>query len=107
MTRKLLALSCFSIILFSTAGGGGSIKTPTQITVTVAPSTATVVVGQMQPFSATVSGTTNMAVTWSVNGGSGNGTISSAGLYTAPATVPSPAAVTVTATSQADTTKFA
>jgi hypothetical protein len=107
MTRNLLVLSGSAIILFFTGCGGGSIKTPTQVAVTVAPSTATVVVGQMQPFSATVSGTTNMAVTWSVNGGSGNGTISSAGLYTAPATVPSPAAVTVTATSQADTTKFA
>ena len=107
MTRKLLPLFCSSILLFFTGCGGGSIKTPTLVAVMVAPSAAMVVVSQMQPFSATVSGTTNMAVNWSVNGGAGNGTISSAGVYTAPATVPSPAAVTVTATSQADTTKFA
>ncbi|MGB8661862.1 MAG: hypothetical protein WCD34_15660, partial [Candidatus Acidiferrum sp.] len=49
--------------------------------------------------------------TWSVNGlpngSTSTGTISSAGLYTAPADLPSPAIVQVTATSQADTTKSA
>jgi hypothetical protein len=53
-------------------------------------------------FNATVTGTNNQAVTWSVTGG---GTISPIGVYSAPATVPNPAKVTVTATSQADTTK--
>jgi hypothetical protein len=61
-----------------------------------------VVVGQTLTFTATVAGTNNQAVTWSVTGG---GTISNIGVYTAPATVPNPAKVTVTATSQADTTK--
>jgi hypothetical protein len=56
-------------------------------------------------FTATVTGTTNTAVTWSVSGGASNGTISSNGVYTAPATVPNPAKVTVIATSQADTAK--
>lgn len=106
MTRKLLALSCSSILcLLFTGCGGGSMNTPTPVTVAVQPKIKTVVVGQMQPFTATVTGTTNTAVTWGVNGGSSNGSISSAGVYTAPASVPSPATVTVTATSQADTTK--
>ncbi len=80
-------------------------KTPTPVTVAVAPKVAMVVVGQTQPFTVTVSGTTNMAVNWSVVGGAANGSITAAGVYTAPASVPNPATVTVTATSQADTTK--
>jgi hypothetical protein len=107
MTRKLIVLFCSSIPMFFAGCGGGSIKTPTQVSVMVAPSAATVVVGQMQPFTATVSGTTNTAVTWSLTGGPTHGTISSSGAYTAPVAVPSPAIVTVTATSQADTTKSA
>src|SRR4029077_11235345 len=53
--------------------------------------------------------TTNTAVTWQVNGIAGGsmsvGTIATAGVYTAPATVPSPATVTVTAVSVADPTR--
>src|SRR5213079_342410 len=65
--------------------------------------------GQRHPaVTATVQNTSNTAVTWQVNGVTGGnatvGTISSSGLYTAPA---SPATVTVTAVSQADTTKSA
>jgi hypothetical protein len=48
----------------------------------------------------TVGGTTNTAVTWSL---SGAGSLSSSGLYTAPATMPSNPRVIVTARSQADT----
>ncbi len=65
----------------------------------------------------TVTGNGNESadVTWSVNGVAGGnatvGTIASTSattaLYTAPATVPTPATVTVTATSVADTTKSA
>ena len=49
-------------------------------------------------FSATVSGVSNTAVTWSVAGSSATyGTITSAGLYTAPATIPAnPAQITAT-----------
>ncbi len=62
-------------------------------------------------FTATVTGTTNTAVTWQVSGagcggaGSPCGTLDSTGLYTAPATPPNPAMVTITAVSQADTTR--
>jgi hypothetical protein len=48
-------------------------------------------------------------VNWSVNGVAGGnamvGMISAAGAYTAPMTVPSPATVTITAVSAADSTK--
>jgi len=76
------------------------------VTVSVSPTSASVPVGTSQQFAATVQGTSNTAVTWSVNGVIGGnttlGTITQQGLYTAPRAVPNPANVTVTATSQAD-----
>ncbi|HEY2470684.1 MAG TPA: DUF2341 domain-containing protein, partial [Terracidiphilus sp.] len=76
------------------------------VTVSVNPSNATVHAGQQQQFTAIVSGTGNTAVNWSISPG-GVGTITSAGLYTAPGTIGSQQTVTVTATSQADPTKSA
>ena len=75
------------------------------ISVSVSPSGVNVVVGTTQQMTATVMETSNQVVTWSVSGASGNGTISSTGLYTAPATVPTPAQITITAVSQKDSTK--
>jgi hypothetical protein len=74
--------------------------------VTVTPGSATVQVNQQQQFTAAVTGNTNQLVTWDVNGAvGGNGTAgfidSISGLYTAPAVMPSPATVTVHATSKA------
>jgi hypothetical protein len=71
------------------------------VAVSVTPPTATVPAGGTQQFSATVTGSGNTAVTWSVSGG---GTISPGGLYTAPATT---GKGTVTAISVADPTKYA
>jgi 6-phosphogluconolactonase (cycloisomerase 2 family) len=112
--RRELALTClFLLILLAGCGtsdnNNGTSNPPAAVTVTVAPATASVVTGATQQFTATVANATNTAVTWQVNGVAGGnattGTISSGGLYTAPASVPSPAAVTVTAVSQADSTK--
>jgi hypothetical protein len=94
----------------SSAGqSGGSGGNSSGVNINLSPSSATVVVGQSVAFQATVTGTTNTAVTWEVNGMTGGnstvGTVTS-GVYTAPATVPNPASVTVTAVSQADTTQF-
>ena len=58
-------------------------------------------------FTATVTDTFNQGVTWSVVGGSANGAISASGLYTAPATVPTPAQVTIMAVSQKDKARTA
>jgi hypothetical protein len=81
------------------------------VSITISPTTATVGIGGTVQFTATVRNSTNTAVTWQVNDIAGGdatvGTISSGGLYTAPATIPSPATVTVKAVSQADTTKSA
>lgn len=86
-----------------------TVTAPPPITVTVSPNAANVVVNATQQFTATVANTSNTAVTWQVNGVDGGnatiGTVSNTGLYTAPASVPSPATVTVTAVSLADNTK--
>jgi hypothetical protein len=67
---------------------------------------ASVTLGTVSQYSATVAGSSNTAVTWSVNGVSGGnatvGSISASGLYSAPATAPQPANVTIAATSVAD-----
>jgi len=95
----------------SNANSGKCPAAAIPVAVTVTPATATVLTGAMQTFTAAVTNTANMAVTWSVNGVNGGnstvGMISTAGVYTAPSTVPSPAAVTIKATSAADTTKSA
>lgn len=79
------------------------------VTVSVQPPSASVYASEQQQFTATVTGTTDTQVNWSVNtiaGGKATyGTITTSGLYTAPASVPNPATVTVTATSQVDTSK--
>jgi hypothetical protein len=74
---------------------------PASVSVSVSPTNTSLQVGQSQQFSAAVSGTTN-AANWLVSGILGGnlsvGTISSAGLYIAPTSVPS-SPVTVTAQS--------
>jgi fibronectin type 3 domain-containing protein len=70
------------------------------VSVSVSPTSASLLTGGAQQFTATVTGTSNTSVTWKATGG----TISSAGLYTAPATAGS---YTVTATSAADPAKSA
>ncbi len=81
------------------------------VSVAVMPSSATVFVGESQQLTATVSNSINQAVTWQVNGVTGGnasvGTISAAGLYTAPASVASTLNVTVEAIAQADASKSA
>jgi uncharacterized protein (DUF1800 family) len=77
------------------------------VAVKISPVTAQVREGASQQFSATVTGTSNTAVTWSVNGVAGGngsyGTVDTKGLYTAPASLPNPNPVKVTTTSVADT----
>ena len=82
------------------------------VSVAIQAASTTVGVNATDQITATVSNAgTNTAVTWQVNGIAGGnstvGTISSSGLYTAPATVPGAGTVTVTAISVADPTKSA
>ena len=68
----------------------------------MSPSAASVRTGASQTFTAAITGAA-AGVTWSVNGIAGGdalvGTIDSGGVYTAPGAVPSPATVTIRATS--------
>jgi hypothetical protein len=78
----------------------------TNISVTISPATISVNVVTTTRFFASVSGGTNSIITWEVNGiAAGNdtvGRIDSSGVYHAPAIPPSPATVTVSATSFED-----
>ena len=91
-------------------GGMAEAEKP-QVQVTISPAAVTLAVNTTQQFNASVAGTANTGLTWSVNGIAGGdstvGTVSSSGLYQAPSAVPAPSTVTVTATSQADVTESA
>ncbi len=78
---------------------------PSGVNLGISPTNVTLTPAQSQQFTAAVTGTSNTNVTWSLS--SNVGTISSSGLYTAPANVAAAQQLTVTATSQADPTKAA
>ena len=105
----LLTATILSALVLPNCGGGS--PPPPPVTITVSPTSQRVPVGGTVAFLATVTNATNTMVTWRVNGVAGGndktGTISTTGLYTAPANIPSPATVTVSAISQADITKSA
>lgn len=102
----LLAPVCAAIAGCGRIGGAGGVMPPTgpAVSVTVAGPASTRLNATAQ-FSATVLNSANQNVTWQVNGTTGgnstNGTISSAGLYTAPASMPG-GVVTVTAIAKVD-----
>ena len=77
----------------------------TTVAVAVSPSSSSLASGATQQFSATVTGSSNTAVTWSI--APAVGSISTTGLYTAPASITATQTITVNATSAADSTKTA
>jgi DNA-binding beta-propeller fold protein YncE len=100
-------------------GCGGS--NSSGVSITVSPTTASVITNRTQLFSGVVTGNSNTAITWTLAcaanvAANTCGSIDATGLYTAPATIPTitssgtttiaPTA-TITATAQADTTKTA
>jgi hypothetical protein len=88
---RAFALAIAAVVGFWGCGGSSdpprsSAPTPTpspSISVTVTPNTVTLSQGATQFFAATVTGTANTSVAWSVQENSG-GTIDSTGIYTAP-----------------------
>ena len=74
------------------------------ISITINPSTATVSEGGSQSFIATVTGSSDTAVTWSVQEGTVGGTITNSGVYTAPE---GPGTYHIVATSQVDSSRSA
>ena len=108
----LLALTLLAVGMLSACGGASTNTTnnstppvppvPPVITVSVSPTTTSVDQGDTSQFSVSVTGSSNQAVTWSIQEGSAGGSINQAGLYTAPAAAMD---VHVVATSVADTSK--
>src|SRR6202140_2947691 len=84
------------VISVGSGSGGSTVK------ISVSPANATLFSNKKQQLTATVSGTSNSGVKWSVTAGS----IDASGLYTAP-TVTSQTSVVVKATSSADSSKSA
>ncbi|MGH9789985.1 MAG: hypothetical protein ACRD5W_02135, partial [Candidatus Acidiferrales bacterium] len=86
-----------------------SIGLDSGITLSLAPTSATLATNEFVQFTATASGGVPTTVNWSVNDVAGGnatvGTIDAAGLYTAPAAVPTPAVVTIKVQAAADPTK--
>lgn len=118
LLHRTIKLFLGLLIAASMAGCGGTIARSTTSTtpaastvaVTVSPVSASIQAGGIQQFDSTVTGATNTAVTWFINGNAGGnstfGTISSGGTYTAPALSPA-GPVTVTAKSVQDATATA
>src|SRR5712691_11833624 len=125
-TRAAVPVLAFLSVLLAASAymlgcGGGGVSSaalpppppppPASITVTITPGSASVVLGNTQTFSATVTNATDTSVTWSVNGIAGGsvsaGAIRATGVYTAPADLPPSAVVQITATSVANATKSA
>src|SRR6266850_10728 len=119
--KRFRTASIFLLVLPATGawtigcGGGGAGPSvpppppPLSITVTISPKSGSVMLGNALPFSVKVANTTDIAVSWSVNGAPGGnataGTITPDGVYTAPAVLPASATVQITATSHTDATK--
>ncbi len=109
MLGRSAATLAVCVLLLLSGCGGGSSSSSISISVTVSPQSSVMRLSAQQQFVANVSGTSNAAVEWSVNGVRGGnasvGTIAPeglyTGLYTSPASLPAGGTVTVTATSQA------
>ncbi|HEX2330069.1 MAG TPA: hypothetical protein VHN74_15190 [Candidatus Angelobacter sp.] len=108
--RSIIVSLAFLVLALAGCGGGGS-STPAQpqAALTITPSSVVVQLGGQQQFSAAfgIPGSqTPATVTWSVGGVQGGnatvGTISAAGLYTAPNSFPATNPVSVTATLQSN-----
>ena len=104
MKRRILAGAVVSAIstLLGCGGGNGIYQSlAVSPTIVVSPATANVQEGGSQQFVATVTNSVDNTVTWEVNGVMGGnqtvGTIDINGIYTAPALVPDPPNITVTA----------
>jgi hypothetical protein len=83
------------LAMLGCGGSGGSTPSLNDVTVTISPTTVTLAPGAKQTFGATATNAVDPGINWSASGGS----ITSAGVYTAPTTV---GTYTVTASSNQD-----
>jgi hypothetical protein len=111
--RALAIVLLLAVPFLTSCGGGGSSAAPpppppppppvSAVSVTISPKNVdNLPAGGTQTFRASVTGSNNQTVTWSVQEGAVGGSITSGGVYTAPQT---PGTYHVVATSQADNTK--
>jgi hypothetical protein len=108
--RLLGSAGCLLVLALGSSCGGGVVPMVSRdISVQVTPASVTIPPGAVYQFNSKVNGTQNASVQWSVSGASCSsnacGAIDMTGLYTAPATIPTPSRVSVIATSQVDATK--
>jgi len=113
----LLPLTLVLVPILSGCGGDGAFSAgtnppnppnpPPVVTVAISEHNVELGVGESHQFTATVTGTSNTAVTWSLFGCTGDacGSINSTGYYTAPSHIAARATVYVIATAKADSTK--
>ena len=121
-THVSLIVAMLLVLALATACGGGALggnngnsgggnstpppppPPPPASSVTLTPTSVTIYAGQTVTFKATVNGTTDQTLTWSVNGVVGgnaaSGTINIYGLYQSPSASPSPNMVTIRAVSK-------
>ena len=122
MMRKLFFVGALALVTVltgcggssgSNGGNGGGGGGGNSVSVSIAPTNATVALNGTQQFSATVTpSSAAQTVTWSVSAGANTtcsapacGTVDGNGLYTAPSALPTGNQVKVTATSTQDTSK--
>ena len=115
-TSTLAAGTKLAITVENPAPGGGTSNAATltvdlPVALTLTPDGRTIRCGATLTLTAKVTNTTDTAVAWQVDGQVGGnstvGKVSATGIYTAPADLPSPTAVIVTAISHADPTATA
>jgi len=107
----MLLVAYCSLLLGCGGGGQQTASSSPDIMIAISPSTANILAGQSQQMVATITGTSNNQVAWSVNGLAGGnpalGTVSTSGLYLAPASIPAGGTVSLAAVSVADASKAA
>ena len=91
----------FSAVFFS--GCGGDSDSGNEVSISIDPTDTIVFLGYSCTFTATVTGSDDTVVIWSIQEGSTGGTITSSGVYTSA----NPGTYHVVATSHADPTKTA
>ncbi len=78
------ALIVASLLAWIACGSGSNAPLQPGVTVSVTPATASISIGESRSLSATVANSANTGVTWSVAEGTSGGSVTRAGVYTAP-----------------------
>ena len=105
---KLIPVRCtlatFAVLFSSSCSHGNSASGSSEIVITVQPSSLTLAPGLSVPLAATVTGASDVAITWSMTEGLAGGSVTQNGLYTAPV---DEGTYHVVATSHAESSKTA